>query len=69
MDVRLDTRALDDTLADPWVRARRDERDLVFPRGRSEGSKRGGRAARRRSGCWGATAARWPWWRAARSCA
>lgn len=37
MDVRLDPRALDDTLADPWVRGRVEvSGDLVFPRGRGE---------------------------------
>jgi hypothetical protein len=37
MDVRLDPRALDDALADPWVRARVETSgELVFPRGRGE---------------------------------
>jgi hypothetical protein len=37
MDVRLGPRALDDALADPWVRARVEASgDLVFPRGRGE---------------------------------
>ena len=37
MDVRLDPRALDGVLADPWVRARVETSgDLVFPRGRGE---------------------------------
>ena len=37
MDVRLDPRALDDVLADPWVRARLETSgDLVFPRGKGD---------------------------------
>jgi hypothetical protein len=37
MDVRLDPRALQETLADPWVRARVEvSGDLVYPRGRGD---------------------------------